>query len=200
MKIGVLGSSFDPPTMGHLATAQEVLLRMGLDKILFRPSSQKRRDKKMNISDEHRWNMVKLAIEGNDDFEADDYEMHVMGGLHYTYLTMRQLREKHPEDTFHFIMGADLLVDLPNWHHAEEFLSENQIIVVQRNHINMHETIAQHKLLRKYERNITLIYKGMNNEISSSYIREEFEIGNDPRYHMPENVYQYIKEHRLYHD
>lgn len=199
MKVGVLGSSFNPPTMGHLATAQEVRTRLGLDKILFRPSSIRRNDKKINIADEHRWNMVKLAVEGNDYFEADNYEMTVPVGHHYTYLTMRQLKEKYPNDEFYFIMGADLLEDIPTeWMHAEEFLSENKMIVVQRNGIVMHEVVAKHKLLRKYEKNFTYIYKGMNNEISSSYIREEFEIGNDPRYHMPESVYQYIIDNQLY--
>ncbi len=35
-------------------------------------------------------------------------------------------------------------------------------------------------------------------EISSTYIRDEFAVGGEPRYLLPESCYQYIKEHQLY--
>ena len=198
MKIGILGSSFDPPTMGHLATAHEVATRLHFDKIIFLPSSNKRRDKHMNVNDTHRWNMVQLAVEDNPLFDASDYELKVLPGHHYTYQTMQHFKELYNTDDVYFIMGADLLGDLPEWHLGKELIQENKFIVVQRNGILMHEVIAKNKLLRKYEENFKLIYKGMNNEISSSYIREEFEMGNQPRYHMPENVYKYILDNQLY--
>ena len=34
--------------------------------------------------------------------------------------------------------------------------------------------------------------------ISSSYIRQEFTLGGEPRYLLPEVCYQYIIEHKLY--
>lgn len=200
-KYGFLGSSFDPITNSHLAVAQEMQNRMGFDKIFFMPSSHRRVDKDMNVANEHRLNMVKLAIEGNDKFGIEEIELNVsMGSDVYTYITMRKLHEKYPNDELHFLMGADLLVDIAagKWRHTEEFLSENKIVAIRRNGIDMHQVIASNKYLRKYERNLTLLYKGVDNEISSSYIREEFEMGNNPRYLMPEPVYHYILEHKLY--
>src|SRR5699024_4804537 len=44
-----------------------------------------------------------------------------------------------------------------------------------------------------------LIDKGLAMEISSSYIRQEFALGGEPRYLLPESCYQYILKHNLYH-
>lgn len=200
-KYGFLGSSFDPITNSHLAVAQEMMNRMKFDKIFFMPSSFRRADKNMNVHDTHRLEMVKLAIAGNDKFDVEDIEMNVnLGSEVYTYLTMRKLREKYPNDDLYFLMGADLLVDISQgkWRHTEEFLSENKIVAIRRNGIDMHQVVASNKYLRKYEENIRYLYKGVDNEISSSYIREEFEMGSNPRYLMPETVYHYIKENNLY--
>jgi nicotinate-nucleotide adenylyltransferase len=77
-KIGIYGSSFDPITNVHLWTASTVANRCKLDRVIFLPSSNQRLDKQMHISDEHRWNLICLAINGNDKFVADDYEMQMM--------------------------------------------------------------------------------------------------------------------------
>lgn len=200
MKIGFLGSSFDPITNGHLITAQEILDNLGFDKIYFMPSSSKREDKTPNISDEHRLAMVKLAIEDNPAFDIETIEMDVPAWDVYTYKTMRELKKKYPNDEIWFLMGADLLVNIANleWSHEEDLLSENKFVVIRRNNIDMHEVIAGSKLLRKYRKNIELLYAGADNNISSSYIREEFDNGTNPRYYTLPQVYKYIKEHNLY--
>lgn len=197
-KYGFLGSSFDPITNGHLVSAQEMMVRVGLDKVFFMPSSTKRTDKNINAYDEHRLNMIKLAIEGNEKFDIEDCELKAQPWEIYTYFTMKHLKEKYPNDELYFMMGADLLAQLPEWKYGRELIAENKFIVIRRNNIDMHEVIASNKILRKYERNFILIYRGVDNNISSTYIREEFEMGNDPRYLMPEPVYHYIKKNGLY--
>ncbi len=37
-RIGVLGGSFDPPHVGHVAIAEEARLRLSLDRIVFVPA------------------------------------------------------------------------------------------------------------------------------------------------------------------
>lgn len=206
-KIGFLGSSFDPITNGHLVTIQEIQNRLGFDKIYLMPSSSGRKDKTANVSDEHRVNMVKLAISDNPNLDIETIELEANAWDLYTYKTLRKLKEKYPNDDIYFLMGADLLVDIAdgkwnntpgNWTHVEDLLSENKFVVVRRNGVDMHEIVAKNKLLRKYESHFDFIYNGVDNNISSSYIREGFEIGHNPRYYMPKEVYNYIKEHELY--
>lgn len=199
-KIGFLGSAFDPITNGHLITAQEILDNLGFDKIYFMPSSSKRVDKKLIASDEQRLAMIELAIQDNPQFGIETIEMSVPAWEVYTYQTMRKLKEKYPNDELWFLMGADLLIDIADlkWSHEGDLLSENKFVVIRRNNIDMLDVVRKNQLLRKYQRNFEFLYAGEDNNISSSYIREEFENGHNPRYYTQIPVYKFIVEHKLY--
>lgn len=198
MRIGIYGSSLDPITNGHLWSANTIAEREELDKVIFLPSSGKRIDKDISTSDHHRVEMLKLAIAGNALFDYSTYEMNAMPGRQHSFATMEHFKEVFPNDELFFLMGADLLADLPKWVHGEKLVKNTKFIVIERNNILMHKVLAEHPLLRRYERNFCMIYKGIVNETSSSYIREEFRYGRDPRYLLPESVYHYIKEKNIY--
>ncbi|MFC0271342.1 nicotinate (nicotinamide) nucleotide adenylyltransferase [Metabacillus herbersteinensis] len=201
-KIGIYGSSFDPITNVHLWTASTVAHRSNLDKVIFLPCSNKRKDKRMKTEDEHRWNMVQLAIHGNDKFIADNYEMNQEAWQITTYETLKHFKKKYKDDEIYFIMGADLLVDIGEgkWGHADLLVQENKFIVMARDGIDMLKAISKSPVLRNNDDGLTfhLLDKGLAMEISSSYIREEFALGGEPRYLLPGNCYQYIKKHSLY--
>ncbi|WP_160031678.1 nicotinate (nicotinamide) nucleotide adenylyltransferase [Paenibacillus sp. An7] len=201
-RVGIYGSSFDPITNVHLWTASTVAHRAKLDKVIFLPCSSNRPDKKMNSSDEHRMNMVNMAIQNNPKFEADRYEMEQPGWEISTYLTLKHYREKFPDDEIYFIMGADLLVDIGEgkWKRAEELIQENKFIVMARDGINMLSAISKSPILRNSDDGYTfhLIDKGLAMEISSSYIRDELKMGGEPRYLVPDACYDYIKTNHLY--
>ena len=201
-KIGIFGSSFDPITNVHLWTASTVAHRCKLDRVIFLPSSSQRLDKQMHISDEHRWDLIRLAIKGNDKFVADDYEMKQYAWDIATYFTMEHFKEKYLNDEVYFIMGADLLEDIGEgkWKKSKEFVQENKFIVMARNGIDMLAAIAKSPILRNADDGQTfhLIDKGLAMEISSTYVRDEFHEGGEPRYLLPESCYAYIKTNHLY--
>ncbi|WP_110111817.1 nicotinate (nicotinamide) nucleotide adenylyltransferase [Bacillus sp. CGMCC 1.16541] len=200
-KIGIYGSSFDPITNVHLWTASTVAHRCRLDQVIFLPCSSKRKDKRLHTTDEHRWKMVQVAIEGNDTFVADDYEMKQEAWKLSTYETLKHFKEAYPLDEIYFIMGADLLVDIGNqkWAYAEELVKENKFIVMARNGIDMLKAISQSPILRNNDYGtFQLIDKGLAMEISSTYIRDELALGGEPRYLLPDTCYEYVKEHNLY--
>ena len=201
IKVGIYGSSFDPITNVHMFTANTVANRANLDKIVMNPCSNKRDDKTMQTSDEHRLNMLNLAIEGIDKFEVSDYEMKQEAWKVYSYLTMRHFRKLYPEDELYFIMGADLLVDIAEgkWKHTEELISENKFIVMARDGIDMLKAISSSPILRNYDDGrFHLMDKGLSMEISSTYIRDEFRMGGDPRHLLPEKCYDYAIQNNLY--
>ncbi|MGM9928489.1 MAG: nicotinate (nicotinamide) nucleotide adenylyltransferase [Bacillus sp. (in: firmicutes)] len=201
-KIGIYGSSYDPITNVHLWTASTIAHRCKLDKVIFLPCSSKRRDKEICTSDEHRWHMVVDAIRDNDKFEADDYEMKQDPWNTSTYQTLNYFKKKYNQDDIYFIMGADLLVDIGEgkWVNAEALIEENKFIVMARNGINMLTAISKSPILRNHDDGNTfhIIDKGLAMEISSSYIREEFSMGGEPRYLLPESCYDYIVKQNLY--
>ncbi|MFS0879955.1 nicotinate (nicotinamide) nucleotide adenylyltransferase [Bacillus sp. 7586-K] len=201
-KIGIYGSSFDPVTNVHLWTASTIQHRCRLDKVIFLPCSNKRKDKQMQTADQHRWNMLQLAIQDNDKFTADNYEMKQNAWNISTYETLKYFKKKFINDTIYFIMGADLLIDIGKgkWGNSELLVKENKFIVMARDGIDMLKAISSSPILRNNDDGETfhLIDKGLAMEISSSYIREEFSLGGEPRYLLPEVCYQYIKDHGLY--
>ncbi|TCP31220.1 nicotinate-nucleotide adenylyltransferase [Scopulibacillus darangshiensis] len=201
-KIGIYGSSFDPVTNVHLWTASTIAHRCKLDKVIFLPCSNRRKDKDMKTEDKHRWHMLKLAIADNATFIADDYEMHQNAWNVYTYQTMEYFKKQFPGDDLYFIMGADLLVDIGNgeWKYSEQLIESNKFIVMARGGIDMMKTIAHSPLLRNNDdgSRFHLVDKGLSMEISSTYIREEFSRGGEPRYLLPESCYEYIKKEGLY--
>ncbi|MFD2115219.1 nicotinate (nicotinamide) nucleotide adenylyltransferase [Paenibacillus yanchengensis] len=201
-KIGIYGSSFDPITDAHLFTANTVAKRCKLDKVIFLPCSSKRQDKKLYASDEQRVKMIELAIEDNEKFEISDYELNQLAWEIATYKTMKYFRQQYREDEVYFIMGADLLVDIGagKWQRADELIQENKFIVMARDGIDMLTAISRSPILRNADDGQTfhLIDKGIALEISSTFIREEFHVGGDPRYLLPNAAYNYIKENDLY--
>jgi len=202
MKIGIYGSSFDPVTNVHLWTASTIAHRCKLDKVIFLPCSSKRQDKQMQTTDEHRMAMLQHAIADNDKFEVDDYEFQQLGWEIATYQTLRHFKTKYADDEIYFIMGADLLVDIGQgkWKKAEELVKENKFIVMARNGIDMLSVIGRSPILRQVDDGQTfhLVDKGLTMEISSTYVREEFKLGGEARYLVPESVYAYMKKHQLY--
>ncbi|MCY9548050.1 nicotinate-nucleotide adenylyltransferase [Lysinibacillus xylanilyticus] len=200
-KIGIYGSSFDPITNVHLWTASTVAHRCKLDKVIFLPCSNKRKDKEIKTENTHRWDMLQLAIAKDERFIANSYEMEQEGWNIYTYDTMKYFREQNPNDDIHFIMGADLLVDIGAglWKNGEALVDENKFIVMARHGIDMLSTISRSPILRNHDDGrFHLIDKGLAMEISSTYIREEFAMGGEPKYLLPSACYDYIKEHNLY--
>ena len=209
-KIGIYGSSFDPITNVHLWTASTIAHRAKLDKVIFLPCANNRIDKQMKTNNENRWNMVKIAIEDNPIFEASDYEIKERAGTskQYTWYTMEHFKAEYPDDDVYFIMGADLLKDMDNqdlpvhmrWKFREKLIANHKFIVMARSGIDMLKIISRSPLLRNYDDGNTfhLIDKGLSMEISSTYIREEFAIGGEPRYLLPDSCYRYIVEKKLY--
>ncbi|WP_326943010.1 nicotinate-nucleotide adenylyltransferase [Aneurinibacillus migulanus] len=199
-RYGIYGSAFDPITYAHLWTAWTVAVRRNLDKVIFVPSSDYRGDKGRKLTaGKHRWNLLQLAVADNPKFEASDIELKAEAWEQYTHDTMEHFKRMYPHDEVFFIMGADNLANISSWSKGEELIRENKFIVMAREGYNMLEIIAKDPMLRNYELDhFDLLHKGLNMEISSSYIRDEFSVGGDPRYLMPDVCYEYAKKHNVY--
>ncbi|UOY92542.1 nicotinate (nicotinamide) nucleotide adenylyltransferase [Ectobacillus sp. JY-23] len=210
-KIGIFGSSFDPITDAHLFMAKTLADLCGFRFVEFVPCCQYRGDGKVTkTSDEHRWNMIQLAIRNNPLFRADDYEMKERAGIgkQYTYFTMEYFKQKYPDDEVYFIMGADLLANIDNpetpihrrWKYREELIRENKFVIMSHGGIDMPKVISKSLLLRKYHdgTRFHLVDKGIAMEVSSKYIRDEIGMGRYPRYLMRDEVYDYIMKHGVY--
>lgn len=190
MKVGILGGSFDPPHLGHLAIAQRATDQLGLDRVLFIPThrSPHKRDRNMTAA-RHRLAMVRLAVRGNTAFRVSALEVR-KGGLSYTVETLRHVRNLLPGAELYFILGEDNLAQFHRWYRPREIAALARLVVYPRPGSQTHPRRRSGFTLRWL--------KGPLLDLSSSEIRVLAERGSSVRYLVPDGVHRYIVNHRLY--
>ena len=185
-KIGILGGTFNPPHIGHLIVANEVKSALGLDEVRLMPTAiPPHKVAQGDATAEERLQMVTLAVSGVVGLTACAYEVE-RGGVSYTYETMKRLTFAEPETTFHFIIGGDMIDQLPTWYRIEELLKLVQFVGVNRPG-NSCETEYPIELV-----DIPQI------DLSSSLIRKRFFEKKTVRFLIPHEVEAYIREVGLY--
>ena len=106
--IGVLGSAFNPPHLGHLALAQEALWQLGLAEVILVPTGVAPHKR---IADdpgkELRVTMTRLAAADDSRFSVSALETE-RDGPSYTYETLELLAEERGESDLVFVMGAEI--------------------------------------------------------------------------------------------
>lgn len=119
MRIGVLGGTFDPPHLGHLAVARDVAAQLQLDRVVFVPTGDSWQ-KETTTPAKDRLAMVELAIAGEELFVSSDVDVQRVGPT-FTFDTLTQLRAEYGADAeLFFLLGSDALAGLPTWHRASE--------------------------------------------------------------------------------
>lgn len=132
-RIGILGGSFDPIHAGHLSVAQQVARRLGLDEVILIPAGEPphKLDRRL-ASAEDRLAMARLAVRGLARLTVSDIELS-RPGPSYSIDTMRALRARlGAGNRYFFIVGADTVGQIPDWHRAAEFVGETDFAVVAR--------------------------------------------------------------------
>ena len=119
--VGVFGGTFDPIHFGHLQTVSAVKAQLALPRILIVPAHIPPHRPPPVVAPEHRLSMVQLAVEEMPAFECDDREIR-RGGVSYTVLTVRELRQELDQKPLCLIVGLDSFLDLPHWHRWTEIL------------------------------------------------------------------------------
>lgn len=198
-KIGILGGTFDPIHHGHLIVAEVVREESGLDKILFIPSGMPpHKDLSGVTCGEHRFNMVKEAINNNPLFEASRIEIE-REGLTYTIDTLKRLKNMYGDDTgLFFIIGADVVGDILTWKDFEKVFSICEFIAVLRPEYKEDDFEKNIEFLRsRYMAKIHIVNIPLI-EISSTIIRGKVQNGKSIKYMVPDRVETYIKNNGLY--
>ena len=190
--VGILGGTFNPIHLGHLLIAQDALEQAGLARVLFIPAAlPPHKPLAGNVSARQRLRMLKLAIAGDPRFAVDDLEIR-RGGKSYSVDTLAELRARWPAADFYFIIGADSLVELPQWHAVERLVKMCRFIVFAR----------PGSQLRPARPLAGLRYRVFSThpcEIASREIRTRLARRQSIRYLVPEPVRRYIERQQLYH-
>lgn len=128
----ILGGSFDPVHVGHLALARAVCERGLADEVWFMVSPQNPHKQDSRLTDENlRLQMVQLAVQDNPSFKACDFEF-ALPRPSYTVYTLAALEEAYPDREFLLLIGADNWEKFDRWYKADEILARYGIIVYPR--------------------------------------------------------------------
>lgn len=185
-KIGILGGTFDPPHIGHLIIANEVLTALELDEVRFMPNhTPPHKQKTDSVSNENRIEMLRLSIEDQCQFALELTEIETPG-TSYTYKTIKQLKEKEPDAEYYFIIGADMIEYLPKWYNIDELVKLVHFVGVAR---------PPYKTDSRYP---VQLVDAPQIYLSSSYIREKVKAGLSIKFLVVPAVEKYIEENSLY--
>ena len=111
-KTGIIGGTFNPIHNGHILLAVYCKEKLNLDRVIFIPTyTPPHKSDKDLVSEVHRLNMCKIAVQNYVDFSVSDIEIK-RKGKSYTFETLTSLKEIYPRDTLYFITGADMFLSL----------------------------------------------------------------------------------------
>jgi nicotinate-nucleotide adenylyltransferase len=120
-RYALFGGSYDPVHLGHLLLATFAREELELDRVYFIPAARgPHRDHPPIAAESHRLAMLRLALEGEPAFVADDIELR-RGGVSYTIDTVLRFRELRGGEPV-ILVGADNLNDLGTWHRVDELV------------------------------------------------------------------------------
>ena len=190
-RVGVFGGSFDPVHHGHLAIALAALEGLPLDRVIFVPARRSPlKDAAPAASEADRLAMLERAIDGERRFSVTRVELD-RPAPSYTVETLEALAG---EGQLFLILGADAASQLGRWRDPERI---RQLATV---------VIARRALAEKGARAgtpaaapdgaITLDTPLM--DISARELRERAARGRSLRYLVPDAVWRYIREQKLY--
>jgi nicotinate-nucleotide adenylyltransferase len=196
LRVGILGGAFNPPHIGHLVCAQEALLQLELERVVFMPVGvAPHRELESDPGPEARLELVELAIADDARFASSRIEID-REGPSYTADTLRELHAADGDDELFLILGGDQAAALPEWREPEQVLELAEVAVVERTNWSRNAIGIKVGRLPGAER---IRYLDMPIiQVSSSAIRRRIAAGVPIRYLVPERVANRIGVQDLY--
>jgi nicotinate-nucleotide adenylyltransferase len=159
-------------------------------------------------SPEHRLAMVKCAVMGEPAFYADDREIRRKGAT-YTIDTLLDIKREMPDIPLCLFIGIDAFLNFTSWHRWKEILLHSHIIIAHRPQYQLPLTGIIADLIKENTKHeSSFVHENMSGaillrpvtafEISATEIRKQIAMGKNPRYLLPDSVYDYIKEYSIY--
>ena len=189
-RTGLLGGTFDPVHVAHLALARAALPALQLDQVRWIPAGQPWQKTRQVTAAHHREAMVRLAIEGEPRFVLDRIEL-VRSGPSFTLDTVKALAAAQPHTEWFLIIGADQYAGLHTWVDWRELLGRVTLAVANR----PGPLPPVHPDVRAFpHRAVPLPML----DISSTDVRQRVQQGADISALVPPEVARYIETHCLY--
>ena len=192
--VGILGGTFNPPHIGHVALARYARAELGLDRMLLMPANvaPNKPTAGEDPGPEHRLAMCRLAVAGEPGVEVSALELE-RGGTSYMVDTLQAIHDTRPDAELTLILGADTALTLPSWRDPARLLELADLAVAERDGLDCEDV---REALELTPRMTPLRMDKI--AVSSSQIRELVATGDPVTGLVGEAVARYIGEHGLY--
>jgi len=140
--LGLLGGTFDPVHYGHLRLADDVRDALTLPEVRLVPAGDPPHRGAPTASAVDRLAMLDLACQ---EFPALAIDPREIGRARksYTVLTLEELRAESPLRPLLWIIGADSLLGLPQWHRWRDLFSLAHLVIAERPGVALEPALPQ---------------------------------------------------------
>ena len=201
-RIGILGGTFNPIHNTHIKMARTALANYNLSEVWVMLAKIPPNKIGMEVvADSHRYEMVKLALEGENNIFPSDFEL-LRDDISYTSDTLILLKEKYPDEEFYLIIGGDSVLYLEDWHEPQ-IIFDNAVILYFSRIGSEADKCKEHieNVLKKNFDNVRLVEINFAvNAVSSTEIRKHISDGikNANQLGINQKVMDYILRNGLY--
>ena len=193
---GILGGTFDPVHVAHLAVAEAAADDLGLSTVMFVPAAQPPHKQGRPVTPVHdRLAMVEAAIADNPRFTSSRMEVD-REGPSYTADTLAAFHAAGV-GPLALILSAEAVVDLPSWHRPERILELATLVVTPRDGYGDIEADWLERTFPGAPGSMVRL-AGPRVRLAASDIRRRAAAGRSLRYLVPDAVATYIGDHGLY--
>ncbi len=188
LRLGIYGGTFDPVHHGHLLLARDALEQLHLDAVLFVPCGQSPlKTRKPRATDAQRLAMLRLALKSHSHFWLTRCELD-RPAPSYAYDTALEIREAFPRGKLFWLIGADQLATLNQWHRPDDLRRLVTFVLLPRGE-SAPKTRAETVLGLPQPRRV---------DISATEIRHRVKSRLPIDHLVPPPIAAYIKRHGLY--
>jgi nicotinate-nucleotide adenylyltransferase len=196
--IGILGGTFNPPHLGHLALARHALAELGLERVALMPAHTS--PYKVAVPDpgpEHRLRMCALLVGSEPGASACALEVK-RGGVSYTVDTLSAIHASNPDAELTLIVGADTASTLPAWREPARLLGLATLAVAARDGTSRAEVLGRLDSIGTGPSEPVRFLELPPIDVSSSAARRRAAAGEPIEPLVGADVAGYIAEHGLY--
>lgn len=131
MEIALLGGSFNPPHIGHLMGALYLRATLGCDEVWLLPSFNHPFGKPLAPFEDRAALCEAMALDVGPWLKVNRAESQI-GGEGRTIELLEWLLPRNPGVKFRWVIGSDILADLPKWKSWDRIEQLVQITVLHR--------------------------------------------------------------------
>lgn len=190
----ILGGAFDPFHNGHVAAIAHLLRDSRITRVLVVPSGD-RPDKQGGSNALHRLEMARRGVAESFAGEArvEVCDLQARGVVGYATIDLIEHLQSEEKAPLLFVIGQELVADLPQWKDPERLRVQVEFLVLQRP-----GTQGATQQLPGWRLRVAAPFGADGVSVSSTELRDRIARGMPCQGLLPGSVLRYCEENKLY--